>query len=956
MAASQLDLPLPGASFFDLHHDGTTTRSPVSLPDGGCNFVDLTPGANGAKCGCRRFWSRTVSGRGFADTVGSDHTAWCMCTHHACYHDHTRDAEAATPVIGFVPGQENTKPKGHREPLSPVVQDASFRLPSGFSTSLDLMNLDAAMLLPMSKPEDARNPCAGTPSQQLESTLQDTLSWGEFVQSQSANTTTLPPIPPQCLMPSQPSSTTSSSQARYLRPFAGKGLNTLSGVHQPDPRSLRQEKPQDLEPMDIQPTRSGMEVVTAGAASAVGNGSDTPKARRSPVLTVQAPAAIFGSPSRDTFRHMSDTVQGHEQRLDRLENVSFSAGGNDECHEKHDAMDLRVTDLEGRVEEVEKLMNDNTSHGTARHLRQPAVDESMSSAVSVSTSATARISDASEVYNHIQSLQSQLRHLQSFVPSCMHAWEVEVVFLPFALRRIWQERHDFKLEPTSSMDEWTQLPNTNSTARSGTQSPYHGDWAASRRDYDWLLAKACGAQSLIDRRLRSRGLVKTMSVKGPDARSVEAAIQAAFGPILHRMSTSASTSRRRSINTKMDKFMGLQQPWVPLRKIHKDSRLRFLSPAEMVTPALWDVPFLNSIIMRASERRLFITQSEAYLQDLHMHDQGWTWQRLREQPRVYPEKSASQDVPEADAHEECWAFTEQLDEPVSAQSSLGMRELATAQRASTSPSQRYFHIDPSLRSPSPYVTRGQTPRHEAHVTRPIHARTTSMPPAGSALISPSGIKRRVASSGQQRKGSVTPQMQARLEVVAVAYKRQRTGSPSRPHHTPRWTSSPSPALAMFPTEHERVQPARGVTPLYYATPFSNAPLTESRMRGSGGMPDEDSDEHGEADSGSTNLNDDESIYRAATGARFTIAEDSDVQHLRQLQPEDEPWPGIEDQDRISDGENIDPLFSQTADDATSVASSQPSEYPSTQRGWGAQGADDDDDMGFRIHEDDDRMM
>ncbi|KAG7123635.1 hypothetical protein HYQ44_002271 [Verticillium longisporum] len=91
------------------------------------------------------------------------------------------------------------------------------------------------------------------------------------------------------------------------------------------------------------------------------------------------------------------------------------------------------------------------------------------------------------------------------------------------------------------MDEWTQLPNTNSTAMSGTQSPYHGDWAASRRDYDWLLAKACGAQSLIDRRLRSRGLVKTISVKGPDARSVEAAIQAAFGSILHRFHASTST-------------------------------------------------------------------------------------------------------------------------------------------------------------------------------------------------------------------------------------------------------------------------------------------------------------------------------------------------------------------------------------------------------------------------------
>ncbi|KAM0287520.1 hypothetical protein ACHAQH_000474 [Verticillium albo-atrum] len=161
---------------------------------------------------------------------------------------------------------------------------------------------------------------------------------------------------------------------------------------------------------------------------------------------------------------------------------------------------------------------------------------------------------------------------------------------------------------------------------------------------------------------------------------------------------------------------------------------------------------------------------------------------------------------------------------------------------------------------------------------------------------------------------------------------------------------------MLPAENDRIPPARGVTPLYYATPFSNAPPTESRARGSGGMRYEDSDEDGESGSGSTNLNDDESIYRAATGTRFTIAEDVDIPHLQQLQPEDEPWPGIEDQDRISDGENIDPLFSPAADDATSVASSQPSEYPSTQRGWGVQGGDENEDMGFRIHEDDDRMM
>jgi hypothetical protein len=68
------------------------------------------------------------------------------------------------------------------------------------------------------------------------------------------------------------------------------------------------------------------------------------------------------------------------------------------------------------------------------------------------------------------------------------------------------------------------------------------------------------------------------------------------------------------------------------------------------------------------------------------------------------------------------------------------------------------------------------------------------------------------------------------------------------------------------------------------------------------------------------------------------------------QPEDEPWPGIEDHDRMSDGENIDPLFSAAEDDdATSVASSQPSEYPSTQRGWELPGTDVG--IGFHIHED-----
>jgi hypothetical protein len=60
-------------------------------------------------------------------------------------------------------------------------------------------------------------------------------------------------------------------------------------------------------------------------------------------------------------------------------------------------------------------------------------------------------------------------------------------------------------------------------------------------------------------------------------------------------------------------------------------------------------------------------------------------------------------------------------------------------------------------------------------------------------------------------------------------------------------------------------------------------------------------------------------------------------------PEDEPWPGIEDQEHMSDGENVDP--NKEADRQSDV-SSQPSEYPSTQRPW------PEDQGGFQIHEDD----
>ncbi|TEA11543.1 hypothetical protein C8034_v007234 [Colletotrichum sidae] len=975
MAATPFDPPLPGSSFFDIYTDGAPQRLPVSLPGGGCNYVDLTPGANGAKCGCRRFWSRFAAGRAYADNLGSDNSVWCMCSHHACYHDDGRagsevpastPAPVATPTtatapalmsVAHIPGQENEKPRMSREPLSPVqMPETSFRMPAGFTPPMEFMNLDAAMVMSPNKPEDPRIRQLDQASQRPESTLQDTLSWGEFIQSQSGNTTTLPPIPAQCLLPSQPSSTASSSQARYLRPFAGRGLDTLSGVTS-GLKSLRKDRPQDIRTSHPQLECQVAMQDTCATNANDDRGAETPKAQSPKVL--EKVDALFAGPSRETFRHLSDTVQGHEGRLEKLENVSFSAAGHDECHEKHDATDLRVVDLEARVEEVEKHINDSSSHGAGRRFGRQDLDESTNSVVSVATSTTTRAAHSHEALTQIEALRSQLLQLQSQLPSVARPWELEVVFLPFPLKRVWQELQDFKADVHFSLDEWTQLPSTLSAATMRAQSPFCAEWADPGHDHEWLMAKACGPSSIVDKRLRSRGLVRTISVKGPDARSVQAAMHTAFSDIFDELCAGTpSPSRRRSLDGKTGRFFGLQQPWVPLRKIHKDSRLRFLTPAEMVTPASWDVSFLHSVIMRSSEPRLFITQPEAYLQDMQAFEYGWSWQRLREMSRIYPDSQETQEVPEADAREDYWAWNDHLDVVPSAQSSLSIRQ--ARQRVSASPFVHHLTMQSSMRSSSPMVTRGQTPARDRKGSKPPYIRTTSMPPAVSAQFSPAQFKRRVSSFGQHK---IVAQTRSSPPVRAAVQKRRRTRSPSRPRNTPRWTISPSPVPGMIAVDPT----GRGITPLYYATPYSNAPFTETRTRVSGGVADDsnaddddarDGEDH-DPEYGSTNPYEDEeedSEPSMELIAHEPPPRQGDSSYSRQAQlPEDEPWPGIEDQDRMSDGENIDPLFSPTGEeDAQSDVSSQPSEYPSTQRGW--QVPDAEDAMGFRIHEDNDRAQ
>ncbi|KAL8377717.1 hypothetical protein RB595_008418 [Gaeumannomyces hyphopodioides] len=1102
MAAPPFDNPLPSLShnplFFDIYTDGAVAVPAPILPGGPCGFVDLTPGANGARCGCRRFWSRPPSAaqvRAFLESPGPDQAYWCMCSHHACYHEDSQAAQtpvvapaAATPSAVFAAGQENERPKGGREPLTPVQDLVPFQMPSttaGLGMSMDLPGFElggpsfttAAMDY---APGAFASPCDGHGTnhppisahhQAPPASLPDTLVWGNAPQSNNGALSGLPPIPSQCLM-SQSPSTTPSSQLRYLRPFAGKGLHTLKGKELAEPKAPAGDvnRPHGSSPIDPDTTipntqASPQEHITMPTAP-------TPKGAWSQSFSARPQHSPPGL-DHEAVRGLKDALCGHGQRLDKLENPSFSIAGHEDCGDRHDHTDLRVTELETRVEEVEKRLNDDNS--TVVSMRR---EDGNASVISESTHA---LSDR-QVYSQLQELQAQVNRLQaSSLPTYNSPWELEVVILPFCLKGVWMPAHEFQSQRPSGAapwdangDEWTQMPNTLSRQTPDPTSPYMVDWLDQSSSSTWLLPRACAPGRVIDNRLRSRGLIKTLSVKGSDARSVHLAVVDAFNNVLQILATGAATHpSSRLAGAKPDRFLGLSQPWVPLRKLHKDSRLRFLSPAEMLTPTLWDVGFLSSsVVMKATGmHRLYITQPEAYLQDQQVgRDGAWSWQRLRELGRVCPDsQSSSASTVDAsfEAHEECWQWHDRLDEPPAAPSpELNIQEgqgaaavVVNKSRSTAASSSQAFFTAESLNA-----ARGKSPalsRDQRKGSRPPHVRTTSVPAGGVPVVSSPGsgsqprkargLSYTSASKSSQHERRPSPfvpgpsRPSPRLQMVsAMVSKRRRSGggasgagrSPSvRQRNTPRWsTVSFSRSPSVLPRDMSAApedQRMRGTTPFCYATPYSTAPAEGPRggdyagravsvgpsahPRKAGlrpaGMPYNDDDDDDDMDynnydddhgSGSEDLDmmshgfdflgdesvnvyedfsgdEDENDENAAKGEgssrrrRSGAAPESQEQPEAQLNPEDEPWPGIED--IMSDGENVDPARLSSSDEAAAVVelnnlgedaasdvSSQPSEYPSTQRAWhmqeagfggGGRRSDPGPGAGFTIHEDDD---
>ncbi|CZR60603.1 uncharacterized protein PAC_10499 [Phialocephala subalpina] len=946
MAAHRLGSWVPTtpllSSNLNLHGDASAnpntnvSEEETKLPSGRCNYTNLSIGGNAPRCGCRRFWDKALA-MGMRAGLGSEgRSGFCMCEHHACYHDDVQEGYGSTPVQSAT---SNLNPN-LRISNEVVMSDGSSTV---VNTPLRTGQIQGDERL---KKDGRRERGA---REEHESAIPDTVQWGRYVHSGPPSMGSLPAIPSQCLLPSETGSMTSGGGSQYMKPFGGLGLRTL--IRKPSPSITArahdqasgsgdgdaQKKQEQERPMQIYEDANGnghlqslTEVATPSAQTSQDPNEDLgqtitgiqealdryadgraqteialrPVSKGESLHVKQSSSGqslVLHNPDNENllprikhimgqFVDFPNKISNHEYRLDQLENTSFSNGHIDDLREGHDDIRDRVGDLEDRVLDIDHQISalNNGSVCGRNHL---------SSFEGASVTSSAMIASALDRVepSRVEALEAQVAELQaSALPSHSRPWEVEVVFLPFGARMmgIWSSQHDMSQRPrlgSTMTDEWTQTQNSLAAQAILTARDQVAAWEKSatdlaEKDDAWLTARACGLRSRVDERLRSRGLVRLIQVCGPEARDVYAAMMKAFGDIPEILNDDPYTlhdENAGSVPKPLKQYLSLSNPWIPLRKIHKDPRLCFLNPSEMITPALWTVPFLSSsVAMRHTKiRRLYITHRDAYIQHLTHSPTDWTWQKLRQLPRVYPDQPSQSfsHTPEADAHEPCWEYDERLDPPHESIHSSFASQISSLSIQAQSPEQEDIEpASPSDHFSSAAVSRqaSTTPTSVAPTgishplsplkerkerdpfrTRPIHGRTISMPsliPTKSPHLT---NKRRITSFDHEHDDlphaqihsspSCAPSTSAQAQALML--KRRRTRSPEKDinGNGPRWSVGP-PSPFTFIDElgvhtHDVVQSkgkgpereGRGMTPFAYATPHSNAPYIERDRERSG---------------------------------------------------------------------------------------------------------------------------
>ena len=317
-------------------------------------------------------------------------------------------------------------------------------------------------------------------------------------------------------------------------------------------------------------------------------------------------------------------------RLSILEaaNNSFSVLQPDECRRQHSDSEDRTIALEHRVDELERLLqamdaDRSNSSVDRRHFGRDT--ESFHSTHSTASSALVPTLVTREEF---ELLQNEVRRKATSMPSPNHPWKVEVVLLPWGpeLRGLWyrsdQPIHEHEDPAMEEDEDWTQTqtqtPARRRTSRdlqrvpdavpsdaqrssltsmsyddaeSGWSSQAISEWAEGSVD-EWLSPRAIGKgngskDQVIYERLKSRGFVQDVELRSSNARDINATLSKAFHDLLGHLRYT-DKDEDPTIYT----YPGLRASFIPLRKDFKNPRLRFLTPSEMASSALWNAGFL----------------------------------------------------------------------------------------------------------------------------------------------------------------------------------------------------------------------------------------------------------------------------------------------------------------------------------------------------------------------------
>ncbi|KAH0216369.1 hypothetical protein KCU86_g3577, partial [Aureobasidium melanogenum] len=300
-------------------------------------------------------------------------------------------------------------------------------------------------------------------------------------------------------------------------------------------------------------------------------------------------------------------------------------------------------------------------------------------------------------------------------------------------------------------------------------------------------------------RLQSRGLIRNVSIVDTGAHGIWESIKDAFADFV-------DTQPFYRTNNQQQPYEALREAFVPLRKIKKSSWLRYLEPHELITPATWDISFLDSGVFmngKGGRKRLYMTTADGYIQP---GKTGWTWQQIRDLPRYENAIARSGSLFSREAPSEpFWAHMAALDDAPTFSSFISQHSnISLGKRRSSGVTFEDLEIgSPSAKSYASSSS-GDTVTPRFSESFPI-------------------ITKRASQSRRRESPSCTP--------VAHHKRRRTSGSPSRyrgglEELTPRWSHEP-PTPMLENAWETRSQCKAGSsrkrlsTPTAYATPHSH---------------------------------------------------------------------------------------------------------------------------------------